>query len=164
MSILDPILAPIKAKARLIGFVVGGGALVALGLLAWYFWTDYKKVQNDLATTQNELVQKKAENKNLSDTVKTQASSKKVDDDVQAAVDNGVKAVEKTTTTIAETHSRNVKQIEAKYDKLPDTTDNNKAREDEISKDRVQRLWEVYCIANPDHERCLPKAASAASK
>jgi hypothetical protein len=117
-----------------------------------------------LATTEHELVQKKVENKNLSDTLKAQVSSKQVDDDTQLAVDSGVKTVEKTTTTIAETHTRNVQKIEAKYDKLPDTADNNKAREDEISRDRVQRLWEVYCIANPDHEHCLPKPASAAVK
>lgn len=164
MSILDPILAPIKAKARLIGFIVIGGALVALGILCWYYWTDYKKVQSDLKETERQLDVKKEENKNLTDTLSKKKESDKVNDDTQLAVDTGVRAVEKTTGTIAEAHKARVQQIEMKYDNLPKTDANVKAKEDEISKDRVKRLWEVYCIANPEHDKCEPKAASAASQ
>lgn len=164
MSILDTVLTPVKAKAKLIGLVIGGGVLVALGILAWYFWTDYKTVQEDLQRTTNELRDKKAENKNLSDTLKTQQSSKKVDEDTQLKIDNDLKQVDKSTSTIADTHVRNVKKIEQKYEALPQTPANVKAKQDEISRDRVNRLWEVFCIANPDHAQCLPKSASAASK
>ena len=164
MSILDVVLAPVKAKAKLIGLVVGGGALVAIGILGWYYWNDYKNVKADLETRTSELTQKKAEVKNLAETVKTQAASKKIDDDTQTKVDVGVKEVDKTTTTIADTHARNIKKIQAKYEALPQTDANTKAKEDEISRDRISRLWDVFCIANPEKAQCVPQSASAASR
>jgi hypothetical protein len=44
--------------------------------------------------------------------------------------------------------------IETKYSKLPKTDSNIKAKEQEVSLQRIKGLWLSYCIAKPQSERC----------
>lgn len=165
MSLVDVVAAPVTAKLKMIKWAIIGGVGLALLLLGWYFWTDYKDTKDKLEKANAEVIRRKAENKDLKTTIEKQGESRKIDENTNSNILGEMKAAANTTAAITTSHVTRVKQIEEKYAELPKTEENTKAKADEISADRLTRLWEVYCIANPNEARCAPAAAaSSASK
>lgn len=165
MSVVDVVAAPVTAKLKMIKWGIILGVLTAAGVLGWYFWTDYKDTKAALVKANAEVVQRTAENKDLKTTIDKQGESRKIDQGTNTTIAGEIKAAEKSTAAITTNHLTKVKAIEEKYEELPKTPENAKAKADEISADRLHRLWEVFCMANPTEARCAPQAAaSSASK
>ena len=164
-DVVEAAASPITGKLKMIKWAIIGGGALALVLLGWYFWTDYKSTKEALVKANAEVVLRTAENKDLKTTIDKKVDSDKINEKTQLDVVKGVQAVEKSTAAITTEHITKVKEIEQKYEQMPKTEANEKAKADEISADRLSRLWEVFCLANPQEARCLPySAASAASK
>jgi len=167
MSIIDTVLAPVKAKMNVIKWILIGAGVISALVLGAYFWHDYKQTQASLIKANAELVTRRAENKDLQVTIDKKEASDNINEKVQLKVIQEMGSVEKTTGQITTEHLTKLKDIEKKYEQLPKTPDNEKAKMDEISADRLTRLWEVYCIANPSEARCsqphvaMPIASSA---
>lgn len=163
MSILSFVTDPIKSKLQLIGLIVGGGLLVGLIGMAVYFWHDYQSDKKDLdaAKVQNATLQ--GTNKNLEQTVEKTEKSAAVNEQTQVQVDEGKKVIDDKVSSIAKAHVQSVQNIEQKYKQLPQTDDNAKAKEAELSADRMKRLWQVFCIPNPGYKDCAANAPDPAA-
>lgn len=74
---------------------------------------------------------------------KIDTEKKETQEKVDAAVSDAKKYVDKR-----------MKEIDAKYAKLPKTDENQEARRIEISLDRVRGLWAIYCIQVPKDLNC----------
>lgn len=165
-DVVEAAASPITGKLKMIKWTLIGGGLLALVILAAYFWHDYQSTKSALEKANADLVLRKAENKDLQTTIDKKVDSDKINEKTQLNVIKEVQAAENTTAQITTSHVTKVKEIEQKYEQLPKTPANEQAKADEISADRLTRLWEVYCLANPTDARCVRPAlaASAASK
>lgn len=161
MSIIDTVLAPVKAKANIIKWILIGTTVLTLLALGAFFWHDYKQTKSALSQVTQELVIRKAENKDLAATIEKKVASDDINEQTQLKVIQQMGSVEKTTGQITVEHLTKLKDIEKKYELLPKTPDNERAKLDEISADRLTRLWDVYCIANPTEARCMQPHAAA---
>ena len=160
MSLLDMI--PGVSTAKLVMWGVAGGAVLAIGVAGAYYWHDYQVTKANLVTAHEEVVEKKVEVKDLTDTVEHQDASSKVTEATQTATVQAITALNKSTAKLDTTHAATIQRIDQKYDVLPKTDENVKAKADEISSDRLLRLWQVYCASNQD-DSCAAVASVAAS-
>ncbi len=154
MSIIDAVAAPFTAKAKLIGYAVTGGILLALGLLAWYFWNDYQSKIEELNKANVKISDQASQISSLNLTVGKLEKSNKIDDKIVTQTQQQVTEVKKTTENITQVHVQRVKEIEKKYDALPKTEPNLEAKAQEISQERVKSLWETFCIGVPEDKKC----------
>lgn len=161
MSWIDAVTAPLKAKFELIKWALIIGGLLALVVVAGIFWDEYKTTKIRLAAAETALVLTKAVNKELQVTIDKKMESGKIDEKTNLNVARELDLAAKTTDQITTAHVSRIREIEQKYSSLPKTEENQKAKMDEISADRLTRLWDVYCIANPEDAKCSHHGAGA---
>jgi flagellar basal body-associated protein FliL len=141
--------------------------LVAISLAGIFYW-QYSSQQKTLVTTKVELGKAQAKIEEQQKTLEQKKESDKVTDKVQIQVVTETKLLKETTAQIEARVRDRIRELRAS---LPhDSRDAQviDALNHEISKVRMQGLWEMFCVNNPHSSDCkdyVPAApAPGASK
>lgn len=127
------------------------GALVVLVLLA--FWR-YEGKNDTIDELKTENVTTKVENGALKETVADQQGSAATTEKVNVQVTKESNELRETAKVIQRNTDTKVKQIDNEYAKLPETVENQVAKDIERSSAVSDGMWATYCAVQPEAEAC----------
>ena len=145
-----PYLSTIKNYATIIVAAVGVTAIGILGFL--YYQADQKYTT---AESSRQLLL--SQNKHLTEQIDLKNKSAKADQQVIAELNDKLSATSDKFDEVGKTIDGRIAAINSKYSKLDQTDNNRIAKQQEISSERIRGLWATYCIAKPQHEKCVKK-------
>lgn len=154
MAILPGPVAWVKAKATVIMLGVMVAAIAAAGFIAWYYYEQNKTIQSSLNETSIKLGSVNEQLEQLQKNFDQLKASTDASRQVTQAVAEKTVVVRQKTSDIQKIVDERVEDIRDKYSQLADTVENRTAQQADISRERINGLWETFCIAQPTHERC----------
>lgn len=134
-------------KAKLVGWAVVATAVAILILLYWHSRKENKALTKTTIEQSVELGEMKV------DTEKKEESAK-ITDGVVAAVIQKVQTDKVDQVKIDDFVAKKVAEINQKYDELEKTAASDKERDEEVSRIRIEGLWQTYCDVQPADSHC----------
>ena len=137
--------AKMKTQLIIVGILVS--VIVVLGLIAKHYYDSNLK-------NESKIIEIEQANKNLRETITFMEKSKGIDNDIIANQRKAIDALITNSEGIRSSTVAAVDKIISKYQQLPQTPENTKLRDAEVSNRRILDLWKSYCITRPDHNVC----------
>lgn len=145
-------------NAIMIGFMI---ACVVLATVAYY---KYEAAQTKLNDVSVQLSKTQQDYKDLDDKVKLIAGAQKITNEALNKDRGEQKEQAERADQISQGVVNKVEAIEESFKKLPVSTANAQAKQDAISKTRIEGAWKQFCLGQAQHERCVDEAKAAVKK
>ncbi len=146
-----------EIKTQLIFAAIAAVLIIGLGWVAKHYYD---------ANLKNELRVKEVEqiNRDLNTTITFMEKSKEIDSEI---ISNQRKTIDNLTTNSDKIRTSTVTavgKIMEKYSNMPQTPENSRLRDIEVSTRRMMDLWKSFCISRPEFKECQMLAQEGEQK
>jgi 3-methyladenine DNA glycosylase/8-oxoguanine DNA glycosylase len=138
------------------GISLRGWLLIGLAVVGFIFAGRYEYLRHQMTQDTQVITTQKVTIKSQDQAIKTAETVAKIEEHTQVTTQQAVKAVVQKHEAIQHKVQEQTHQIEQHYAETPPDPENIVAKAEELSRTRIDGLWEAYCTTQPNAEQCQP--------